>query len=83
MAIVRNLEGYDPSQHEFFENLRNYRDAVGLSRNKLADKTGISAAIYSPQAILGMCICHPLLCHGTALEFNWVHTKKVGKLLQV
>lgn len=44
MAIVRNLEGYDPSQHEFFENLRNYRDAVGLSRNKLADKTGISAA---------------------------------------
>lgn len=44
MAIVQNLEGYDPSQHEFFENLRNYRDAVGLSRNKLADKTGISAA---------------------------------------
>lgn len=44
MAIVQNLEGYDPSQHEFFENLRNYRDAVGLSRNKLENKTGVLAA---------------------------------------
>ena len=40
LAIATKLEDYDPSQWDFSDNLRNYRDAVGLSRKALSDKTG-------------------------------------------